>query len=370
MEHVDTVVVGAGVIGLAAARSLASAGREVLVLERHARAGEETSSRNSGVIHSGIYYPTGSVKARACVRGRELLYDYCERRGVAHRRCGKLVVAQASQVAQLQLLARRGHANGVQELQWLDADAVRALEPEVRCSAGLLVPCTGVVAVPELIEALQADLQALGAGVVLRADVESAQVTAAGFELCVRSGGDTQALSCRQLVNAAGLQAVQLARRLEGYPVGRLPEPFFAKGSYFVCHRLRPFSRLVYPMPGEAGLGVHATLDMDGSLRFGPDVEWVDAPDYQVDAQRGETFYAAIREYWPGLPDDALQPGYAGVRPKLVGPGQPAADFLLEGPRDHGVAGLVNLLGLESPGLTSALQVGTLVADLLGEEIA
>lgn len=370
MEHVDTVVVGAGVIGLAVARALATAGRDVLVLERHSRAGEETSSRNSGVIHSGIYYPAGSMKARSCVRGRELLYAYCEQRNVSHLRCGKLVVAQASQVEQLRGLARRAGMNGVGDLQWLDAGQVRDLEPEVRCSAGLLVPCTGIVSVPELLDALQADLQALGAGVFLRADVQSAQVTSAGFELRVNCGGELQALACRRLVNAAGLQAVSVAQRLGGYPVERLPKAFFAKGNYFVCHRLRPFSHLVYPMPDEAGLGVHATLDIDGSLRFGPDVEWIDAPDYQVDERRGDAFYAAIREYWPGLPDHALQPGYAGVRPKLVGPGQAAADFVIEGPADHGVAGLVNLLGIESPGLTSSLHIAERVRDLLAAEAA
>lgn len=365
MEQAGAVVVGAGVVGLAVAHALSRAGHEVLVVERHARPGEETSSRNSGVIHSGLYYPTDSLKARLCTRGRELLYAYAARRGIPHRRCGKLLVAQPGQLASLRQLADRGRANGV-ALRWLEEAEARRLEPAVRCAAALLSEDTGIISVPDLVLALQADLEAAGGALVLRAAVRAVRRLPGGFELDVQQQAQAFQLGCRVLVNAAGLDAVELAARMAGMPPRVLPGAYFAKGSYFVCRRLRPFSRLIYPLPGEAGLGIHATLDLDGSLRFGPDVEWVDRPDYDVDPRRAPVFHAAIREYWPDLPEGALQPGYAGVRPKLVGPGAPAADFLIQGPRHHGVPGLVNLLGIESPGLTSALAIGEQVAVELG----
>jgi L-2-hydroxyglutarate oxidase LhgO len=356
-EYVEVVVVGAGVVGLAVARAQALAGRSVIVVERHARIGEETSSRNSGVIHSGIYYPEGSLKARFCVRGRELLYDYCARRNVNHSRCGKLIVAQPPQVAALHVLRARAIANGVPDLEWLTGAEARALEPEVRCEAALYSPSTGIVDVHEYLNALVADLEAAGGHVVLRTRFVGAAVRPAGIEVRLEGDGETTSIVCGLLVNSAGLGAVDLLRRIDAYPAATPRTAYYAKGSYFVCRGARPFTHLIYPMPNEAGLGVHATLDLDGTTRFGPDVEWVDEPDYRVEPSRAAVFYEAIREYWPGLRDGALQPGYAGIRPKLVGPGVPAADFMIETQRQHGVPGLVNLLGVESPGLTSALAI-------------
>jgi len=365
MESLDVVVVGAGVVGLAVARELASQGREVLILEQHARPGQETSSRNSGVIHSGIYYPTGSRKARMCVRGRELLYELCERRDIAHQRCGKIIVATESQRAALQILHRRGIANGVTDLQLLDAAAARRLEPQLACDAALLSPSTGIVDVHELLLAYQADLEGQGGAVVLQTRVESIEARKTGFVIVARSGDSSSELHCKWLVNCAGLSAVALLRQITGYPRLRWREAYFAKGTYFACQGVRPFQHLVYPMPNEASLGLHATLDLGGTTRFGPDVEWVSEPDYRVDSARAASFYAAIREYWPTIPDGSLQPAYAGVRPKLVGPGAAAADFEIEGPAAHGVPGLINLLGIESPGLTSSLALGEEVARLV-----
>ena len=362
--RVDSIVVGGGVVGLAVARALALAGDEVVVVERHERIGEETSSRNSGVIHSGIYYPKDSLKARLCVRGRELLYDYCRRREIAHSKCGKLIVAQAAQVSALQLLQARALANGVEDLELLAAGRVRSLEPEVRCAAALLSPSTGILDVHEYMSALLADIESAGGQVVTRTHFVRASGDESGLTVHLDCDGEPLVMSCATLVNSAGLAAVSLLERLEGYPAARLRTAHFAKGSYFVCHGRKPFKRLVYPMPNEAGLGVHATLDLDGTTRFGPDVEWVDELDYRVDAQRGESFYAAIREYWPTLADGALRPGYAGIRPKLVGADAKAADFVIESEQDHGVAGLVNLLGIESPGLTSSLALAEHVVAL------
>lgn len=364
-DKVDTVVVGAGVVGLAVARALAVSGREVLVLERHRHAGQETSSRNSGVIHSGIYYPKGSLKARLCVRGRDLLYAYCEERGIAHKRYGKLIVAQESQISALRTLQGKGEANGVHDLKWLSEAEVRELEPAVRCAAGLWSPSTGIVDVHEVMTACEADLEAHEGSVIFDSELLAAQVTSRGFDLSVRSGGEVASLECQTLINCGGLSALGLLRKIEGYPPSRLRPAYYAKGNYFVCHGAKPFRHLVYPMPNEAGLGVHATLDLDGTTRFGPDVEWVKSmDDYRVDPSRGNAFYAAIREYWPGLADGSLHAGYSGIRPKLVGPDDKAADFEIEGPQQHGIPGLVNLLGIESPGLTSSLAIGEEVVAL------
>lgn len=362
MDSTEVVVIGAGVVGLAVARALAQRGIETVVIEQHPRPGEETTSRNSGVIHSGIYYPTGSLKARLCVRGRELLYELCEQRGVAHRRCGKIIVADAPQTPKLQALQQQAIANGVTDLTMLSAEQVRELEPEVRCAAGLLCPSTGIVDVHELLLTLIADVEARGGAMVLQSKFLAAEATSEGIVVTVESDGASAELSCRWLVNCAGLWALPLLRQIKGYPTNRLRQPFFAKGNYFACHGVRPFRRLVYPMPNNDGLGIHATLDLDGTTRFGPDVEWVERPDYSIDPARAESFYAAIREYWPTIPQGSLQPAYAGVRPKLVGPGAAPADFEIEGPAQHGVAGLVSLLGIESPGLTSSLAIGELVA--------
>lgn len=363
-DQLDAVVIGAGIVGLAVARALARCGRSVLVLERHGQPAQETSSRNSGVIHSGIYYPTGSLKARLCVRGRQLLYEYAAARGVAHERCGKLIVAQEGQQAALSGLQQQAQRNGVHDLVALDAAQVRGLEPAVRAAMGLWCPATGIIDVHELALALIADLEASGGNLSYRTGVESVAVRGDGLHLTCRSGNEEVGLHCAMLVNSAGLDAVDLLARIEGYPAHLRRTAWFAKGNYFVLSGARPFRHLVYPIPNDAGLGIHATLDLDGSTRFGPNVEWVARPEYQVDPRHAAEFYESIRGYWPALAEGALQPGYAGVRPKLVGPGIRAADFVIEGPAIHGCAGLVNLLGIESPGLTSCLAIGECVAEL------
>ncbi|MCM2310759.1 MAG: NAD(P)/FAD-dependent oxidoreductase [Steroidobacteraceae bacterium] len=363
-DVVDAVVVGAGVVGLAIGRALAATGRDTLVLERNQRFGEETSSRNSCVVHSGIYYPAGSLKARLCVSGRDQMYQYAAERGVWHQRCGKLIVAQRDQLSSLEALRAKGVENGVAELHWLDERAARELEPEVSCAAALYSPATGIIDVHGLMTALLGDLEASSGMLVVNSSVQRVRPVGSGFEVKVRSDDDESTVIARQVVNAAGLDAVEVTRRIDGYPADRIPRAYLAKGNYFSCPG-RPFRHLVYPMPNDAGLGIHATLDLDGSVRFGPDVEWVEAIDYSVDGRRAADFYASIRLYWPALPDDALQPAYAGIRPKIVGPGQKAADFVIAGPAEHGLPGLVNLLGIESPGLTAALAIADHVRGLL-----
>lgn len=347
VDFVDAVVVGAGVVGLAVARSLAATGRETLILERHSRFGEETSSRNSGVVHSGIYYPTGSLKAELCVLGREMLYSYAEDRGIRHRRCGKLIVAQVSQVAALRALRDKAAANGVNDLRWLRAEEAGDLEPAVRCAAALFSPSTGIIDVHEFMTSLLGDVEARGGTLVTNARAHELRPASSGLEITVDGGGFESVVRARQLINAAGLDAVALTRNTTGYPAELIPATYLAKGSYFSC-AARPFRHLVYPMPQEAGLGIHATLDLDGSTRFGPDVEWVDRIDYAVDVGRAAAFYASIREYWPALPDGGLQPAYSGIRPKISGPGRAPADFIIAGPREHGIDSLINLLGIES----------------------
>jgi L-2-hydroxyglutarate oxidase LhgO len=371
MERIDAVVIGAGVVGLAVARALALAGREVVILEAADAIGTGTSSRNSEVIHAGLYYTPGSLKARLCVQGRDLLYAYCATHGVDHRRCGKLIVAtDAAQEPALRVLHQRAKVCGVHDLQWLDAAQARALEPELRCSAALLSPSTGIVDSHGLMLSLQGEAEARGAMLALKSPLQGLRCVVDGFELDV--GGDTpMQLHARGVVNSAGLQAVPLASRFEGLPATALPQAYRARGHYFACPGRPAFSRLIYPMPDEAGLGVHVTLDLGGQMRFGPDVEWIalaehGAEDYRVDPARAAPFADAIRRYWPGLPEGALQPAYAGIRPKISGPGQPAADFMIQGPTAHGVAGLVNLFGIESPGLTASLAIADHVAAMAG----
>lgn len=347
-EQVDVVVIGAGVVGLAVARALALAGRDVLVLERHGLIGSETSARNSEVVHAGIYYPTGSLKARLCVAGRERLYAYCAERGVAAPRLGKLIVAaEPGQIAGLEALHRQARANGVSDLRWLGPSEVAELEPELRCAAALLSPSTGIVDSHAFMLGLQGDLEAHGGVIAFHAPVLGGNLTEGGVRLRV-GGAEPMELAARLVVNAAGLAACRMASAL-GAPA---PTPYYARGHYFTLAGRTPFRRLVYPMPEPGGLGVHVTLDLGGQAKFGPDVQWVDAPDdYTVDPARAAPFYAAIRTYWPGLPEGALQPAYAGIRPKISGPGAPNADFLIERPHPA----LVNLFGIESPGLTSSL---------------
>ncbi|AUZ18098.1 NAD(P)/FAD-dependent oxidoreductase [Achromobacter xylosoxidans] len=353
---IDCVVIGAGVVGLAIARALAQSGREVLVAEATEAIGTGTSSRNSEVIHAGIYYPAGSLKARLCVRGKHLLYAYCAERGIPHKRLGKLIVAtSAEQAAQLEGIAQRARANGVDDLQFISGEDAMRLEPALQCTAALVSPSTGIVDSHALMLAYQGDAENAGAQCVFHTPLVSGRVRPeGGFDLQF-GGDDAMSLSCNVLINSAGLQAPALARRIDGVPAASIPTDYLCKGSYFTLCGRAPFSRLIYPVPQHAGLGVHLTLDMGGQAKFGPDTEWVGTEDYTLDPARAEVFYAAVRSYWPALPDDALAPGYTGIRPKISGPHEPAADFVIAGPAVHGVRGLVNLFGIESPGLTSSL---------------
>jgi L-2-hydroxyglutarate oxidase LhgO len=374
VERVETVVIGAGVIGLAVGRALAAAGLETIVLEREAGIGSGTSSRNSEVIHAGLYYPSGSLKARLCVRGRQALYPYCERHGVAHRRCGKLLVAPGGQTAQLEAIEAQARANGVDDLVRLTAAQARALEPALACGAALLSSSTGIIDSHGLMLAYQGDLERAGGMLALCSPLAAVQLGARDHVLQV--GGETpMEIGAGIVVNAAGLWAPGLAAHCAGLPPQHVPAAHHAKGNYFALAGRSPFSRLIYPMPEKAGLGVHLTLDLAGQARFGPDVQWLpdgspDDLDYRVDPTRGEVFYAAIRSYWPGLPDGALQPAYSGVRPKLHRPDEAANDFVIQGPAEHGVAGLVNLFGIESPGLTASLAIADEVLARLGIEPA
>jgi L-2-hydroxyglutarate oxidase LhgO len=362
-EKLDCVVIGAGVIGLAVARALAVRGREVLVLEAEDAIGTGTSSRNSEVIHAGIYYPAGSAKARLCVAGKQLLYPYCEARGVEHRRCGKLIVAaDQEQVKALQKIEAAARANGVGDLRWLTAAEATGMEPALSCVAALFSPSTGIIDSHGFMLALQGDLEDAGGTVALRAPVRRGRCRSEGIRLEAGSD-DLIELEARVVVNSAGLKAQEVARGIEGVPPASVPPTAYAKGNYYVLQGRAPFRHLIYPIPEPGGLGVHLTLDLAGQARFGPDVEWIEKLDYTVDPARAERFYRAIRGYWPGLPDGALHPGYAGIRPKLSGPGVAAADFLIQGPQAHGVHGLVNLYGIESPGLTAALAIAEEVAD-------
>jgi L-2-hydroxyglutarate oxidase LhgO len=372
MERVDAVVVGGGVVGLACARELALRGRETIVVEATDGIGNGTSSRNSEVIHAGLYDAPGSLKATLCVAGRRLLYPYCESRGVGHRRCGKLVVAaSAAQVEALRAIEARAIANGVEGLRWLSGAEARALEPALNAEAALLSTVTGIIDSHSLMLAVLGDLERAGGTLVVRSPVEGATVTRDGIVLRV-GGDDPSELLARTVVNSAGLFAQSLARRIDGLDAGTIPAERFAKGNYYALAGRSPFTRLIYPVPEPGGLGVHLTLDLAGQARFGPDVEWLapgiapDAVDYAVDPSRGERFVTAIRRWWPGLPDAALAPAYSGVRPKLSAPGEAARDFVLQGPDAHRIAGLVNLYGIESPGLTASLAIAAEVARLLG----
>jgi len=367
MEEIDCAVIGAGVVGLAVARALALAGREVLVLESEGAIGTGTSSRNSEVIHAGIYYPQGSLKAKLCVEGKELLYAYAAERGVPHRRCGKLIVATSpGQADQLDAIRVKAAANGVGDLAMLTAQQAGALEPQLHCVAALHSPSTGIVDSHALMLSLLGDLENAGGMLALKSSITRAECGAGAVVLIAEDG---TALRCRSVVNAAGLGAPALARCFEGLPPSAVPVEHFAKGNYFTLSGRAPFGRLVYPVPEPGGLGVHLTIDLGGQAKFGPDVQWVSSPgDLMVDPTRGDGFYAEVRKYWPALPDGALIPGYAGMRPKISGPGEPAADFMIDGPDSHGIQGLVNLFGIESPGLTSSLAIGRHVARLLAGE--
>jgi L-2-hydroxyglutarate oxidase LhgO len=363
-ETADVAVIGAGVVGLAVARALALAGREVFILESERFVGFHTSSRNSEVIHAGLYYPPGSLKARFCVEGRVALYAYCQERGIPHARLGKVLVATSEEeIPALERIHRVAVANGVEDLAWLSAGEVTALEPAVSSVRGLLSPSTGIVDSHALMSALRTDAEAAGAHLVLGTPVLSGRVLDDGIELSL-GGDEPSRVSFQTVVNSAGPWAQTVARSLEGLPRDSIPLQRFAKGHYFVLSGKSPFHRMVYPVPAPGGLGTHVTLDLDGRAKFGPDVSWVDGMDYSFDERRAEGFYASIRRYFPGLADGQLQPGYTGIRPKLSKEGEPPADFVVQGPDAHGVPGLVNLYGIESPGLTAALALARHVLGL------
>ncbi|PLZ02296.1 FAD-dependent oxidoreductase [Burkholderia sp. WAC0059] len=364
MDQIECVVIGAGVVGLAVARALAARGREVLVLEAADAIGTGTSSRNSEVIHAGLYYSRGSLKATLCVRGREMLYEYCASHNVPHRRCGKLLVATSrAQLPQLESILARGRENGVFDLTRINAAEAQALEPALECVEAVYSPQTGIVDSHQLMLALQGDAERDGAVVALQAGVESIDARDGAFVVRVGGPAPTE-IRAACVINSAGLAANALARRIRGLDARHVPPLFLARGNYFAVSGRSPFSRLIYPMPNEAGLGVHLTIDLGGQARFGPDVEWVESVHYDVDPHRADSFYTQIRSYWPSLPDGALQPAYSGIRPKLSGPGEPASDFLIQGAAAHGVRGLVNLFGIESPGLTASLAIAQRVSEM------
>lgn len=358
-ETLDCVVIGAGVVGLATARACAQAGLETLVLEAESAIGSITSSRNSEVIHAGIYYPKGSLKAQLCVRGREMLYDYCTQHRVDHQRCGKLIVAtQPAQTDRLRTLQQAAQANGVHNLRWLGQDEAQSREPALRCVAALESPSTGIIDSHGLMLALLGDLETAGGLLALQSPVLGGRITTGKAPIVLHIGGaEPMDIAARHVINCAGLQAQAVATAIEGVPSGSIPTGRYAKGNYYALSGRSPFTHLIYPIPEPGGLGVHLTIDLAGQARFGPDVEWVDTLDYTVDPGRAENFYSAIRCYWPALPDNALHPSYSGIRPKLIPADGEEPDFVIQSPDTHGINGLVNLYGIESPGLTSCLAI-------------
>jgi len=371
-DHIQTVVAGAGVVGLAIARKLALSGHDVIVLESADAIGTGTSSRNSEVIHSGIYYPKDSLKARLCVAGRKALYDYCESHGIEYRRAGKLIVATSiEEIETLKSLRAKAENNGVNDLIWLSSEEATALEPALFCTAALLSPSTGIIDSHGYMLALQGDAEASGAMVAFNSPLIGGKVNSGATveRFLIQAGGENPAeFTCTNFVNSAGLGAQSVAHSIEGIPSEAIPPLYYAKGNYFVLSGKAPFQHLIYPAPVSGGLGTHSTLDLGNQTKFGPDVEWIGTPEYVVNPARGEVFYDSIRRYWPALPDGALEAGYSGIRPKLVGPGEEAADFMISGARDHNVAGLVNLFGIESPGLTSSLAIAESVYQCLIED--
>jgi L-2-hydroxyglutarate oxidase LhgO len=359
----QVLVVGAGVVGLACARASALAGHEVIVAEAANAIGSVTSSRNSEVIHAGLYYPTGSLRAQHCPRSRRMLYDYCASHGVPHRKCGKLVVAtNDTEVMRLEAVHKQAQINGCEGVELIDAAAAMHIEPDVFCLSAMRSPETGIIDSHAYMRALRGDLEDCGGMVALNTRIDRLVRVPAGWQ--VHFGG-SESILVDAVVNAAGLGAQRLGSATEGYPPERVPRLVLAKGNYFSYAGRPVFSHLVYPVPMHGGLGIHVVLDLAGRMRFGPDVEWIETENYDVDPGRAPIFYQRIREYWPGLPDDSLIPDYAGIRPKLTGRGEAAADFLIDTPKDHGVPRLVQLFGIESPGLTASLSLGEEVASYL-----
>ena len=364
-DSVECIVIGAGVVGLAIARALAQSGLETVLIESESGIGTGTSSRNREVIHAGIYYPKGSLKARFCVAGKQMLYRYCAERGIGALNCGKLIVAtDVSQLPTLGGIIEKARANGVHDLALITREQAQALEPNLACVAAVRSPSTGVVDSHSFMLGLQGDFEAAGGMLAFNSPLDAAVCGSDGITLMV-GGAEPIELHARMVINSAGLYAQALARKFAGLPQDSVPPTFYAKGNYYSLCGKSPFSRLIYPVPEAAGLGVHLTIDLGGQTRFGPDVEWIDHVDYAVDAGRAASFYSEIRKYWPGLPDGALQPGYCGIRPKISAPHEAARDFLIHGPETHGVLGLVNLYGIESPGLTAAMAIARHVAAML-----
>lgn len=369
MEKVDCVVVGAGVIGLAIARQLSQQQGSCLILDAETQFGSQTSSRNSEVIHAGIYYPRGSLKAQLCVEGNKSLYEYCKTKHIEHKKIGKLIVAsQPSQIPQLEDIKRHALNNGVEDLIWLDQQKLRQMEPDVRGCAALFSPSTGIIDSHELMLGLLSDIEKQGGQLVCQSQVENIRVMKNGFKITGTSQGQPFEILSKILINAAGLGAQHLAKNVQAPDkIGGIPELHLCKGNYFSLQESAPFKHLIYPIPeaNTAGLGIHATLNLSGQVRFGPDTQTICDIDYQVDEQQKPKFIAAIKRYYPQINPDNLVPDYSGIRPKLSRPGQPARDFVIQGPKDHGIGGMVQLFGIESPGLTSCLAIGKYVESLL-----
>lgn len=363
----ECVVIGGGVVGLAVGRALVLAGFETLVAERAEGIGTEVSSRNSEVIHAGIYYPEGSLKAKACRQGRDLLYEFCESHRIAHRKCGKLVVAtNEEEVSKLDAIRSRANRNGVTDVSWLGPGEVESLEPEISCVRALWSPSTGIIDSHGYMLALRGEIEAKGGDVVLATPMQHARPIVGGLEI-VFGGAEPATITTKWLINAAGLSSQAVAAMIEDFPQHHIRPRYLAKGSYFNLAGCQPFSRLIYPAPVQGGLGVHVTIDLAGQVRFGPDVEWLEANEinYEVDPSRADSFYAAIRQYWPGLKDGSLVPAYSGVRPKISAKGQVDEDFRIDGPQVHGKQGVINLFGIESPGLTASLSLANSVSELV-----
>ena len=364
-ERVDCIVIGAGVVGLAVARAVALTGREVVVLEKADTIGSETSSRHSEVIHAGIYYAQDSLKARFCVAGKKAMYAFCDDHGVAYNRCGKMIVAtDEAQLPELERLKANAAANGVEDLEWMTPAQVTGMEPAVFCVGALLSPSTGILDSHGYMLALQGDAEAAGAMIAFLTPAIGGQVMNDGVRIDC-GGAAPMSLTADIVINSAGLWAQSIAASIGGVPAESVPPTYYCKGNYYTLSGKPPFQRPIYPVPEKAGLGVHVTVDLGGQVRFGPDVEWVDRIDYDVDPARADKFYAAVRKYYPALEDGAIQPGYSGIRPKIQAPDEAARDFLIQGPQDHGIPGLINLYGIESPGLTSSLAIADFVQKLI-----